>query len=160
MTTLNRINIGISEEDRKQIAGGLSTLLADSYLLYLKTQNFHWNVVGPMFRTLHLEFESEYQELALAVDTIAESIRALGFPVPATFDEFQKRSSIIEPVGVPHAKEMIHQLVAGQEAILTTSRALFPIAEKARDLATVDLLTKRMQHHEKTAWMLRSMLEE
>lgn len=156
----NEVNIGIFEDDRKKIASGLSVLLADSYILYLKTQNFHWNVTGPNFSELHLLFEKQYQELAQAVDEIAESIRALGVPTPATFQEFQKRSSIKEPIGVPFAKEMIQQLVDGQAEVLTTSRAVIISAEKAKDVGTIDLVTKRIKVHEKNAWMLRSLLEE
>ncbi len=153
------IDIGISKEDRKRTADGLSHLLADSYTLYLKTHNFHWNVTGPMFQTLHLMFETQYNELALAVDLIAERIRSLGHFAPATYSEYGKLSSIKETKGVPAAKEMIKQLVQGHEAVAKTSRAVFPAAERARDEATADLLTQRIQLHEKTAWMLRSLLE-
>ncbi len=154
------INIGIPTEDRKAIADGLSRLLADTYTLYLKTHNFHWNVKGPMFQTLHLLFETQYNELALAVDLVAERIRALGFPAPGTYAEFIKLASIKEPVGVPLAKDMILDLVAGQESVIRTARSLFPIVNKASDEPTADLLTQRMQLHEKNAWMLRSLLEE
>jgi starvation-inducible DNA-binding protein len=154
------MDIGISIDDRKKIVEGLSKFMADSYTLYLTTQNFHWNVTGPMFQTLHLMFETQYNELALAVDLIAERIRALGFPTPATYHEFSKLTSIKEPVGVPNAKEMIHQLVSAQEAVIKTARTLFPLADAANDEATADLLTQRMQYHEKTAWMLRSLLAE
>lgn len=153
-----KIDIGIPENDRKQIAEGLSRLLADTYTLYLKTHNFHWNVTGPMFQTLHLMFETQYNELALAVDLIAERIRALGFPAPGTYTEFAKLSSIKEDAGVPHANDMIQSLVAGQEAVVRTARSIFPVVEKASDEASADLLTQRMQLHEKTAWMLRSLL--
>lgn len=153
------IEIGIEKKDRKAIADGLSRLLADSYTLYLKTHNFHWNVTGPMFNTLHLMFETQYTELALAVDLVAERIRALGHPAPGSYRDFAKLSSIKEAVGVPTAKEMIKQLVEGQEAVARTARAVFPIAEKASDEPTCDLLTQRMQVHEKNAWMLRSLLE-
>lgn len=153
------IDIGIDESDRRKIAEGLSHLLADSYTLYLKTHNFHWNVTGPMFQTLHLMFETQYNELALAVDSIAERIRALGFPAPGTYQEFAKLSSIRETVGVPSAKDMIHQLVEGQEAVVKTARSIMPTVESAHDEASADLLTQRMQLHEKTAWMLRSLLE-
>ena len=154
------IDIGINEADRKQIAEGLSRLLADSYTLYLKTHNFHWNVTGPMFNTLHLMFEGQYTELAAAVDLIAERIRALGFPAPGSYREYSKLSSIQEAEGVPPANEMIAQLVKGQEAVVKTARAVWPIVERAADEPTADLLTQRMQVHEKTAWMLRSMLEQ
>ena len=153
------IEIGIDAKDRKKIADGLSRLLADTYTLYLKSHNFHWNVTGPMFQTLHLMFETQYNELALAVDLIAERIRALGFPAPATYREFAKTSSIKEPDGVPSAKKMIRELVEGQEAVVRTARSILPVAEKADDQPTIDLLTQRMQIHEKTAWMLRSLLE-
>lgn len=154
------IDIGIPEGDRKAIAEGLSRLLADSYTLYLKTHNFHWNVTGPMFQTLHLMFEAQYTELATAVDLIAERIRALGFPAPATYSEFVKLTSIKEPSGVPSAKDMIRQLVDGQETVVRTARTIIPLVERAQDESTTDLLTQRMQTHEKTAWMLRSLLEE
>ncbi len=153
------IDIGIAARDRKDIADGLSHLLADSYTLYLKTHNFHWNVTGPMFNTLHLMFEAQYTELATAVDTIAERIRALGHPAPGSYKDFAKLSSIKEASGVPDAKTMIKQLVDGQEAVVRTARQVFPTAEKAGDEPTCDLLTQRMQTHEKTAWMLRSMLK-
>jgi starvation-inducible DNA-binding protein len=152
------INIGIEEQDRREIAHGLSKLLADTYTLYLKTHNFHWNVTGPMFQTLHLMFEQQYNELALAVDLIAERIRALGFPAPGTYKEFSKLSSISEEEGVPTAEEMIRKLVEGQEAVVRTARSVFPVVERANDEPTADLLTQRMQVHEKTAWMLRSLL--
>ena len=156
----NSINIGISEEDRIAIADGLSRLLADTYTLYLKTHNFHWNVTGPMFNTLHLMFEAQYTELSLAVDLIAERIRALGVPAPATYSAYAKLTSISETEGVPKAIEMIKLLVEGQEAVTRTARSIFAIADKASDEPTADLLTQRMQVHEKTAWMLRSLLEE
>jgi starvation-inducible DNA-binding protein len=154
------IDIGISEEDRKSIVDGLSRLLADTYVLYLQTHNFHWNVSGPMFRTLHLMFEEQYNELALAVDSIAERIRALGFPAPGTYATYARLSSIKVVEGVPAAEEMIRQLVTGQEAVVRTARSLFPLLDKVSDEPTADLLTQRMQTHEKTAWMLRAMLEE
>lgn len=153
------INIGINDKDRKKIADGLSKLLADTYTLYLKTHNFHWNVTGPMFNTLHLMFEGQYNELALAVDLIAERIRALGYPAPGSYKEFAKLSSIPEAEGVPNAQEMIAQLVAGQEAVTRTARSIFPTVDAADDEPTADLLTQRMQLHEKNAWMLRSLLE-
>ncbi|HVF66887.1 MAG TPA: Dps family protein [Pyrinomonadaceae bacterium] len=154
------INIGIGESERREIAEGLSRLLADTYTLYLKTHNFHWNVTGPMFQTLHLMFEQQYNELALAVDQIAERIRALGFPAPGTYAEFARLSSIKEEEGVPNAQEMIRKLVEGQEAVVRTARTVFPATESANDQPTADLLTERMQVHEKTAWMLRSLLAD
>jgi starvation-inducible DNA-binding protein len=154
------INIGIKEKDRKAIAKGLSHLLADSYTLYLKTHNFHWNVEGPMFNTLHLMFEAQYTELALAVDLIAERIRALGFPAPGTYKEFAAMTSIKEETGPLSAEEMIRSLVEGQEAVTRTARKIFPMVEKASDEPSADLLTQRMQLHEKTAWMLRSLLQK
>ncbi len=154
------IDIGINEKDRAEIANELSKLLADTYSLYLKTHNFHWNVTGPMFQTLHLMFETQYNELALAVDLVAERIRSLGFPAPGTYSEFARLSSIRETSGAPKAEEMIQLLVEGQEAIVRTARSVFPVAEKASDEATADLLTQRIHLHEKTAWMLRSLLEK
>ena len=153
------IDIGIKEDDRKAIADGLSHLLADTYTLYLKTHNFHWNVTGPMFQTLHLMFETQYTELALAVDLIAERIRALGYPAPGTYSDYAKLSSIKETAGVPKAEEMIQLLVEGQEAVVRTARSIFDKVDEAHDEPTADLLTQRMQVHEKTAWMLRSLLE-
>ena len=153
------IDIGISATDRKAIAGGLAKLLADSYTLYLKTHNFHWNVTGPMFNTLHLMFEGQYNELALAVDLVAERIRALGHPAPGSYAQFERLTSVAEETGVPGANQMIRQLVDGQETVARTARQVFPLAERAGDQATMDLLTQRMQVHEKTAWMLRSLLE-
>ena len=147
------------EATRKEIAEGLSRLLADSYTLYLKTHNFHWNVTGPMFRTLHLMFEEQYTELSAAVDLIAERIRSLGFPAPGTYSEFAKLTSIPETTGVPDAQEMIRLLVEGQETVARTARSVFPAVEKASDEPSADLLTQRMQVHEKTAWMLRSLLQ-
>ncbi len=154
-----KIDNGIDEKSRKQIAEGLSRLLADSYTLYLKTHNFHWNVTGPMFQTLHLMFETQYNELALAVDLIAERIRALGIPAPGTYAEFTRLSSIKETEGPRPAKKMIEELVQGQEAVVRTARSIFPVVDECHDEATADLLTQRMQIHEKTAWMLRSLLE-
>ncbi len=154
------INVGISEKDRKEIAAGLSMLLADTYSLYLKTHNFHWNVKGPMFQTLHLMFETQYNELALAVDLVAERIRALGFPAPGTYSEYARLSSIPETPGVPKAEEMIKLLVEGQESVVRTARSIFLLLDKVHDEPTADLLTQRMQVHEKTAWMLRSLLEK
>jgi starvation-inducible DNA-binding protein len=155
-----KIDTGLTEKNRQAIASGLNHLLADTYTLYLMTHNFHWNVKGPMFNTLHLMFEGQYNELALAVDLIAERIRALGYPAPGTYSEFAKLSSIKEVKGQPKAKEMIKHLVQGQEAIVKTARSIFPTADKAHDEPTADLLTQRMQLHEKNAWMLRSLLEE
>ncbi len=155
-----KIDIGIAENDRKDIAKGLSHLLADTYTLYLKTHNFHWNVTGPMFQTLHVMFEQQYTELALAVDLIAERIRSLGSPAPGSYAEFGELTSIKESSGHVNAKDMIRQLVEGQEAVVKTARKVFPAAEKASDEATADLLTQRMQLHEKTAWMLRSLLDD
>lgn len=152
------IDIGIKPQDRKAIAQGLSRLLADTYTLYMKTHNFHWNVTGPMFQTLHLMFETQYTELATAVDLIAERIRALGHPAPGSYADYAKLSSIKDAKGVPAATRMISELVEGQEAVVRTARAVFPLVEKANDEATADLLTQRMQLHEKTAWMLRSLL--
>lgn len=152
------INIGINQADRKEIADGLSRLLADSYTLYLKTHNFHWNVTGPMFNTLHTMFEGQYTELATAVDEIAERIRALGEPAPGSYAQFAELTVISEETGTPKAEEMIRQLVEGQEAIARTARSVFPAAEKAGDEPTADLLTQRIQLHEKNAWMLRSLL--
>ena len=152
------LNIGINAEDRQQIAGGLSKLLADSYSLYLKTHNYHWNVEGPLFNTLHLMFEEHYTELATAVDEIAERIRALGVKAPGSYTAFGKLTSIDEATGVESAEEMIRQLVIGQEAVARTAREAIKAAEAASDEPTADLLTQRMQIHEKNAWMLRSML--
>lgn len=154
-----KIEIGISTAQRKGIADGLSSLLADEYTLYLKTHNFHWNVTGPMFNTLHLMFEQHYTEAATAVDEVAERIRALGFPAPGTYAQYAKLSSIDETEGVPEAMEMVRLLVKGHEACAKTARSVFPKAEAAGDEPTADLLTQRMQVHEKTAWMLRSLLE-
>lgn len=153
-----QIDIGISVEDREKIADGLSRLLADSYTLYLKTHNFHWNVEGPMFNSLHLMFEQQYTELAAAVDEIAERIRALGFPSPGSYVQFAKLTRIKEETEVPDAKDMIAQLARDQEIVVRTAREVFPMADQAHDEPTADLLTQRMQIHEKTAWMLRSML--
>ncbi len=154
-----QIDLGIDPTQRKVIAQGLAKVLADTYTLYLKTHNFHWNVTGPMFQTLHLMFEQQYNELALAVDLVAERIRALGHPAPGSYAQFSKLSSIPEATDVPKAEDMIHQLVEGQEALVRTLRNVFITAEKASDQVTIDLLTQRMQVHEKTAWMLRSLLE-
>ena len=154
------INIGINEKDRKKIVGGLERVLADSYTLYLKTHNFHWNVTGPMFQTLHLMFMTQYNEIWMAVDLVAERIRALGYPAPGSYKEFAALTSIKDSSGTVSAKEMIKQLVDGQETVVRTAREVLPIAEKAGDQPTVDLLSARMQVHEQNAWMLRSLLEE
>jgi starvation-inducible DNA-binding protein len=153
------IDTGISAKDRQRIVGGLSRLLADTFTLYLKTHNFHWNVTGPMFNTLHLMFETQYNELWLALDLIAERIRSLGYPAPATFAEYGRLTSIKETPGQPKAEDMVRLLVEGNEAVARTARAMFPSVEKADDEPTADLLTQRMQIHEKNAWMLRSLLE-
>ena len=152
------IKIGITSEDREAIAQGLSKVLADTYTLYLKTHNFHWNVTGPMFQTLHLMFEQQYNELWLAVDMIAERIRVLGYPAPGTYREYAELTSIEETEGVPSAEEMIKLLVEGNEAVARTARAVFPTVEGANDEPSADLLTQRLQIHEKAAWMLRSLL--
>jgi len=149
------VNIGIPEDQRREIADGLSRLLADTYTLYLKTHNFHWNVTGPMFNTLHTMFEGQYNELALAVDEIAERIRALGFPAPGSYAAYSELSSIPEAEGVPAANDMISQLAEGQETVARTAREVF---DGANDQPTADLLTQRMNLHEKNAWMLRSFL--
>jgi len=154
-----KINIGIPENDRKTIANGLAKVLADSYTLYLKTHNYNWNVTGPLFNTLHLMFEAQYTELATAVDEIAERIRALGVAAPGSYKAFTKLTEIEEETDVPSAEEMIHQLVIGQETVVRTARTVFKIADSANDEPSADLLTQRMQIHEKNAWMLRSMLE-
>ncbi len=155
-----KIDIGINDKDRAQIANGLSGLLADSYTLYLTTHNFHWNVTGPMFNTLHLMFMGQYTEQWNALDQIAERIRALGHPAPGTYKEFVKLASISEVEGVPKALDMVRHLVSAQEATARTARKLFPLASEANDQPTGDLLTQRIEIHEKTAWMLRSLLEE
>ncbi len=153
------INIGISTVERGKIAAGLSALLADSYTLYLMTHNFHWNVTGTMFNTLHVMFMQQYTEQWNALDVIAERIRALGHPAPGTYRQFAKLASIREVDGVPNATAMIKHLVAGQEAVARTARGLFPLVNAANDQPTADLLTQRLEIHEKTAWMLRSLLE-
>lgn len=153
------MDTGIAADDRRKIADGLSRLLADSYTLYLKTHNYHWNVTGPLFSTLHTMFEQQYTELATAVDEIAERIRALGHPAPGSYKAFAGLTSIEEEDGVPSAEDMLRQLVAGQEAVVRTAREIFPLADGANDEPTADLLTQRMQLHEKNAWMLRAMLE-
>jgi starvation-inducible DNA-binding protein len=153
------INTGLSEAERKQVAAELSRLLADSYTLYLKSHNYHWNVTGPMFQTLHLMFEQHYNELALAVDEIAERIRALGHVAPATYRDFAGLTSIDEDETLPGATAMIHNLVEGHEAVVATARTVAEAADRASDIASADLATRRVDLHEKTAWMLRSLLE-
>jgi starvation-inducible DNA-binding protein len=152
------MDIGLTTEQRQNIAEGLSRLLADSYTLYLKTHNYHWNVTGPQFSSLHTMFEQQYTELALAVDEIAERIRSLGIRAPGSYTEFAKLTSIKEATGAETASDMIRQLVTGQETVVRTARQAFPAADVANDEPTADLLTQRMQSHEKNAWMLRSML--
>ena len=158
-----QIQTGIPETDRRTIAEGLSHLLADSYTLYLKTHNYHWNVTGPMFHSLHAMFEEEYTELATAVDEIAERIRALGHPAAGSYAAFARLTSIQDAAeddgSMPRAEEMIRQLVDGHQAVAATARSVFPAAESGNDEVTADLLTQRMQVHEKTAWMLRSLLD-
>lgn len=158
-TTQLQMDIGIPQNQREQVADGLSRLLADTYTLYLKTHNYHWNVTGPMFATLHAMFEQQYQELALAIDEIAERIRTLGVFAPGSYHKFAELTQIDEETGVPDAETMIRQLVLGQEAVVRTAREVFPVTEQANDEPTADLLTSRMQIHEKTAWMLRSFLQ-
>lgn len=147
------------KKKEKEIVKGLSRLLADSYTLYLKTHNYHWNVTGPQFRTLHLMFEEHYTELATAVDEIAERIRALGEFAPGSYVQFKELTSIQEVTHVPAANEMVKDLVIGNEAVIKTARALIPAAQSDSDEATADLLIRRIQLHEKNAWMLRSLLE-
>ncbi len=154
------INIGIEEKDRQQIAEGLSRLQSDTFTLYLKTHYFHWNVTGPMFQTLHLMFEQQYNELWTAVDTLAERIRALGLFAPGTYTEFTRLASIKGDEGVPSANDMIRRLVEGHETAARTARAVISVADKADDTPTADMLTERLQVHEKTAWMLRSLLAD
>jgi len=155
----SQMNTGISPKDREKIAQGLSHLLADTYTVYLKTHNFHWNVEGPMFQTLHILFMEQYTEAWNAIDMIAERMRSLGHYAPGTYKQFQKLASIKETEGVPSAKKMIELLIEGQEAIVRTARSVIPVADKASDEPTLDLLTQRMQIHEKNAWMLRSLLK-
>ena len=152
-------DIGIAEGKRAGIVDGLSRLLADTYTLYLMTHNFHWNVTGPNFNSLHAMFMVQYTEMWTAVDLVAERIRSLGAPAPGGYGAFSRLTSIVEPTGVPKDIEMIRQLVLGHEAVIRTARSVFPVAEGAGDQSTADLLTQRLQIHEKTAWMLRSLLE-
>lgn len=159
-TKIPTIDIGIKAGDREKIVQGLSALLADSYTLYLMTHNFHWNVTGPQFNSLHQMFMTQYTEQWNALDMIAERIRALGYPAPGTYKEFVKLASIKEVEGVPKAEEMVRLLVAAQEATARTARKLFPVVDDANDQPTADLLTQRLEVHEKTAWMLRSVLED
>ncbi|MFZ4665172.1 MAG: Dps family protein [Prochlorotrichaceae cyanobacterium] len=158
MVAATNLDMGISESAREAIVEGLSRLLADTYTLYLKTHNFHWNVTGPRFQSLHLMFEQQYTELALAVDSVAERIRTLGYPAPGTYSDYARLSSIEETAGVPDAETMIRLLVVGNESVAKTARSILPIAAEPNDEVTVDLLVQRMQIHEKTAWMLRSSL--
>lgn len=153
------INIGINEGDRRQVSEGLKRLLADAYTLYLKTHGYHWNVTGPMFQTLHLMFMGQYTELWNALDMIAERIRALGFYAPGSYGELAQLTVISDDAEVPEANDMISNLVVGHEAVIRTAREIFPRAEEAGDEATLDLITQRIEIHEKTAWMLRSLLE-
>jgi starvation-inducible DNA-binding protein len=157
---VSKIDIGISEKDRTAIAKGLSKLLADSFTLYLMTHNFHWNVTGPMFNTLHTMFMDQYTEQWNALDTIAERIRALGVVAPGSYEDYEKLTTIAAVKGKPKALEMVALLVAGQEATARTARDLLPLVTEANDQPTTDLLTQRLDIHEKTAWMLRSLLEE
>ncbi|HEY4082410.1 MAG TPA: DNA starvation/stationary phase protection protein [Burkholderiaceae bacterium] len=155
------ISIGISDKDRAAIAAGLSKLLADTYTLYLTTHNFHWNVTGPMFNTLHLMFMTQYTELWAAVDPIAERIRALGFPAPGSYGQFAKLSSVPDvPATPPKAMDMVRILKEGHEGTARTARSLFALVDKASDEPTADLLTQRLTVHEQTAWMLRSLMED
>ncbi len=154
------MNNGMSAEQRAELAQGLSIILADTYTLYLKTHNFHWNVTGPMFQTLHVLFEQHYNEQWMAVDLIAERIRALGHPAPGSYAQFAALTSIPEAEGVPSAREMLSQLADGQDAVCRSARKLVGPAEAAGDLVTADLLTQRLQVHEKNAWMLRSLLAD
>lgn len=156
--SVSEINIGIDEKHRKSVCRGLSKLLADSYLLYLKTQNYHWNVTGKLFQPLHTLFEAQYAELADSVDKIAERIRALGEFAPGSFSSFSKVTSIKEENGIPTADEMIQNLVQGNEAVVTTAREIISLTDECEDDVTADLLVERMKVHEKNAWMLRSMV--
>ena len=155
-----KIQTGIAEQERKAISEELSKLLADSYTLYLKTHNFHWNVTGRMFQPLHGMFEEQYTELAPAIDEIAERIRALGYPAPGSYAAFTRLSSVEDADGVPSAMDMVRRLVEGQEAVVRTARKVVEVAETGGDQATADLATERLHIHEKNAWMLRSLLED
>jgi len=154
-----KIDIGISDKDRKFVASGLSKLLADTYTLYLKTHSFHWNVEGPMFQTLHVMFMGQYTEMWNALDIIAERIRSLGHYAPGTYSEFVKLTSIKESKSIPKATKMVEELIQGHEAVIKTAREIFGAAEDAKDQTTMDVLTQRLDIHEKTAWMLRSLLK-
>jgi starvation-inducible DNA-binding protein len=154
------LDIGLAEYDRKKISEGLSRVLADTYVVYLKTQNFHWNVTGPMFHSYHEMFERQYTEMALAIDSLAEHIRYLGFVAPASFHDYTKITSVRESVGVPNSREMVRQLLLGHESIIKNARITCALADASQDQATADLLTRRVSVHEKSAWMLRSCLEE
>ncbi len=156
---MKKMDIGILDADRKEIAGGLSKLLADTYSLYLKTHSFHWNVEGPMFQTLHVMFMEQYTEMWTALDVIAERIRALGHYAPGTYSEFAKLTSIKESKSVPKAAKMIEEAISGHESVIRTTRSIFEAAEKGKDQTTMDVLTQRLDIHEKTAWMLRSLLK-
>lgn len=156
---MTAIDIGIPEDSRQTVADGLSRVLADTYTLYLMTHNFHWNVTGPMFQQLHELFEEQYRELWAAMDEVAERIRALGFFAPGTGSQLGELSTIREPRGVPSAQDMLEQVLHGHETVAKTIRDVFPGAEEGHDEATLDLLTGRLRVHEKTAWMLRSMLQ-
>ncbi|MFA7602844.1 MAG: Dps family protein [Novosphingobium sp.] len=156
-----RVNIGIDEKDRVAISEGLSRLLADTYTLYLTSHNFHWNVTGPMFNSLHAMFMTQYTELWNAIDPIAERIRSLGQPAPGSYAQFAKLSSLPDaPEDPPKALDMVAILAKGHEAAARTARALFPLVEKASDEPTADLLTQRIGVHEQTAWMLHALLEK
>ena len=159
MKASSKPNIGMNESDRKATADCLGKLLADTYTLYLKTHSYHWNVTGPQFNSLHLMFETQYNEMALAVDLIAERIRSLGYFAPGSYTEFSKLTSITEKTQIQNSNDMIRDLVESHEILISTARASFPVIEKAADEASADLLTQRLQLHEKTAWMLRSLLE-
>ncbi len=159
MPQSSALDIGLDEVARTEIAGGLSRLLADTYTLYLKTQHYHWNVTGPMFASLHLLFEAQYTELALAVDLIAERIRALGMSAPGSYHEFAALTRVADDDGQPGATDMIRRLLHDQETVLRTARSVLHDVDRANDQPSIDLLTRRMQIHEKNAWMLRSLLE-
>ena len=159
-TATSAINIGLDDAQREAIGAGLSKLLADSYSLFLMTHNFHWNVVGPQFRSLHMMFEEQYTELFTGVDEIAERIRSLGLAAPGTFKQFESLASFAIPEGVMNARAMLLALVQAQEAVVRTARATLPVADAANDQPTLDLLTRRMEVHEKNAWMLRAMTQE